>query len=83
MKKLKLQMDDLRVETFQTASGHKEKGTVFGEVWSQPFQASCNGDDTCAGTCGTACVSNQNSCEYFTCAGYVSRWDGNQFCVYC
>ncbi|SOD03025.1 hypothetical protein SAMN05216486_10745 [bacterium JGI 053] len=82
MKKLELRMEDLRVDTFQTVPTDKEKGTVFGQAWSQPLQASCNGDDTCAGTCGPACVS-LNTCDYFTCPGYVSRWDGNQFCVYC
>ena len=82
MKKLALRMEDLQVDTFQTVSVGKEKGTVFGEAWSQPFQASCNGDETCANTCGPACVS-LNTCDYFTCAGYVSRWDGEQFCVYC
>jgi hypothetical protein len=82
MKKFRLQMEDLQVETFQTASVHREKGTVFGAVWSQPQQASCNNDDTCAGTCGTACESH-NTCDYFTCAGFVSRWQNGQFCVYC
>jgi hypothetical protein len=82
MKKIKLRLDDLHVDTFQTAPTHRETGTVFGRVYSQPYQESCNGDDTCANTCGPACVS-LNTCDYFTCPGFVSRWDGEQFCIAC
>ncbi len=31
MNKLKLRLDDLQVDTFQTTPVQKEKGTVFGE----------------------------------------------------
>ena len=82
MKKIRLQLDELQVETFQTSSAQKEVGTVFGQVYSRPLQASCNGDDTCAWTCGPACVS-LNTCDYFTCPGFVSRYGDDQFCVYC
>lgn len=82
MKKHKLRMDDLQVDTFQTESLREQKGTVIGAVWSQPQYASCNGDDTCAASCGTACQSI-NTCDYFTCPGYVSRWANDAYCVYC
>lgn len=82
MKKVKLRIDDLRVDTFETTSVLDEKGTVFGEAWSQPLQASCNGMETCADTCDPACHSNQ-TCEYFTCVGFVSRYGDDQLCVIC
>ena len=66
MNKLKLHLDDLRIDSFDTTSAPREKGTVFGEqctCWTQCGQntcpgcptcdASCNG--TCAGTCGDSC----------------------------
>lgn len=82
MKKFRLQVEDLRVDTFEANSPQGPKGTIFGHVYSRPAQASCNGDDTCAYSCGPACVS-LNTCDYFTCPGFVSRYDNNQFCVYC
>lgn len=82
MKKFKLQVEELRVDTFEATSPQEPKGTIYGHVYSRPAQASCNGDDTCAYSCGPACVS-LNTCDYFTCPGFVSRYDNNQFCVYC
>jgi hypothetical protein len=81
MKTLRLRLEDLQVDTFQTASVVKERGTVFGNQWSLPEQGSCNNDETCGSTCGEACPTA--SCEYFTCAGWVSRWGRDQFCVFC
>lgn len=67
MKKLKLQLDDLRVDTFETATVRTETGTVFGEQCScntvctcpgcATCDASCNGtcNASCNGTCGASC----------------------------
>jgi hypothetical protein len=67
MQKLKLRLDDLQVDTFQTTSSQKQKGTVFGEQCTCYTQctcpgcpscyASCNGtcDATCNGTCDASC----------------------------
>lgn len=56
MHKLTLAMDDLRVESFDTTSAPKEKGTVLGEQFT--YAGSCY-DPTCAGfntcTCGESC----------------------------
>lgn len=83
MKKLRLELEDVRIESFETSSVRAEKGTVFGEQqWSRPGQASCNGDETCANTCGPVCDS-LHTCDHFTCAGFVSRWGQDAFCVYC
>ncbi len=45
MNKLKLRLNDLQVDTFQTTSAQKQKGTVFGEQ--------CTCDDTVC-TCDIA-----------------------------
>jgi hypothetical protein len=67
MNKLKLRLDDLQVDTFQTTSVKKQKGTVFGEQCTcytnctcpgcPTCYASCNGtcDASCNGTCGVSC----------------------------
>ena len=57
MIKLKLHLDDLAVESFDTCDREKEKGTVVGE------QCSCNG------TCPlTVCATCANTCDDATCA---------------
>jgi hypothetical protein len=77
MNKLKLRLDDLRVDTFQTTPVQKEKGTVFGEQCTcytnctcpgcPTCYASCNGtcDASCNGTCGVSCdASCGGTCDY-------------------
>lgn len=94
--KLKLRLEDLHVDTFDTASRSGQKGTVFGEQCTCETQCSCpgaNGDfsgeascpdascfESCAWTCGTACQSNR-TCDHFTCSGYITDWHGA--CVLC
>ena len=63
--KLKLRLDDLQVDTFQTTSAPKQKGTVFGEQCTCYTQCTCPGcpscanyatcDASCNGTCGASC----------------------------
>jgi hypothetical protein len=75
--KLKLKLDDLQVDTFQTTAAQKQKGTVFGEQCTCYTQctcpgcptcyASCNGscDASCNGTCGATCdESCYGTCDY-------------------
>jgi hypothetical protein len=58
MNKLKLHLDDLAVESFDTCGLEREKGTVVGE------QVPCS----CAGTCpATACASCAYTCDDATC----------------
>jgi hypothetical protein len=77
MRKLKLQLEDLLVDTFQTTGAPREKGTVFGEQCTCYTQctcpgcptcyASCNGscDASCNGTCGATCDASCNgTCDY-------------------
>lgn len=71
MNKLKLSMEDLSVESFDTTAMRAEKGTVVGEqqctcytVCTCPGCPTCNGtcpaDNTCADTCW-------DTCDNFTC----------------
>jgi hypothetical protein len=81
--KLKLDLDQLTVESFDTVKVAAEKGTVFGE------QCTCHTNCTCPGcpTCDhTACGQNtcQDSCAescYGTCGGENTCWQtcGGQY----
>jgi hypothetical protein len=67
MHKLKLRLDDLQVDTFQTTVVQKEKGTVFGEQCTCHTQCTCPGcptcDATCNGTCAASCNGTCNGCN--------------------
>jgi hypothetical protein len=71
--KLKLNLDDLSVDSFDTAGAQKQKGTVFGEqctCWTQCGQNTCPGCPTCDATCNATCggATCAGSC-YGTCGG--------------
>ena len=85
--KLSLNLDDLRVVTFDTTAPHKEKGTVFGEQCTCYTNCTCPGCPscvTCGPTCdtyptdGCSCVATcQYTCEY-TCddrSCVCNTWD--------
>ena len=59
MKKLILNLDDLRVDTFQTCAEDAERGTVMGE------QASIRGN-TCAPSCPYTCgiIPQTENCRF-------------------
>jgi hypothetical protein len=93
MNKLKLRLDDLRVDTFQTTPVQKEKGTVFGEQCTcytnctcpgcPTCAASCNGtcDASCNGTCGASCgASCYGSCDW-TCEDTCDYSCGGYSCA--
>ena len=67
MRKLRLQLEDLQVDTFQTTAPEKPKGTVFGEQCTCYTQCTCPGCPTCAGygTCDASC----NGTCYASCNG--------------
>ena len=72
MNKLKLRLEDLRVDTFQTTPVQKEKGTVFGEQCTCPTNCTCPGQWTCGDvTCAAqaTCVDETcaDTCDNFTC----------------
>jgi len=64
MNKLKLHLEDLQVDTFQTTSAEKPKGTVFGEQCTCYTQCTCPGCPTCYASCNGSCDASCNG----TCA---------------
>ncbi|MGD8778115.1 MAG: hypothetical protein PVH88_04050 [Ignavibacteria bacterium] len=61
MKKLKLNMEDLKIESFETSSKIKRQGTAFGHLPPTEAPTNCEGP-TCYG--GDTC---EVSCNYPTC----------------
>jgi hypothetical protein len=80
MKKLRLELDALEVESFSTLAGEKERGTVKGQRWSEEWNSNCcpqsasvpvacmclSMDDE--GTCDTTC----NPYDCYSCNGGAS-----------
>lgn len=69
MKKLTLELQDLRVESFATTSPGKARGTVFGEQCTCNTVCTCPGcatcDVSCNGTCDAACPGTPGAtCDY-------------------
>jgi hypothetical protein len=73
MSKLKLLLDDLRVDTFDTTAVRMEKGTVFGEQCTCATACTCPGYDTCGascnGTCGGFSCNASNCGDFPSCVG--------------
>ncbi|WP_420128328.1 hypothetical protein [Longimicrobium sp.] len=67
--KLKLNLEDLAVDSFDTMRPAPKKGTVFGEQCTCYTQCTCPGcptcDASCNGTCGGTCEASCNG----TCGG--------------
>jgi len=73
MHKLSLNLNELRVESFDTTPvPRKGKGTVFGEQCTCPTACTCPGCPTCA-TCAYTCYEpgNGNTCEHTCAAEYT------------
>jgi hypothetical protein len=63
MKKLTLQLDDLRIESFSTTGAPRERGTVVGEEQCTcPTACSCPGCPTCDASCNGTCDATCNGC---------------------
>jgi hypothetical protein len=83
--KLKLNLEQLTVDSFDTTATQKERGTVFGEQCTCYTQCTCPGcpscDATCPNTCAYTCDDNTclASCNG-TCGGSC---DGAWTCDYC
>jgi hypothetical protein len=67
MKKLKLQLEDLLVDTFDTTPVQRAKGTVFGEQCTCYTQCTCPGCPTCAASCNGTCAASCNGSCAATC----------------
>ena len=80
--KLKLDLETLAVDSFDTASETAENGTVFGEQCTCWTNCTCPGcpscDNTACGqnTCGQhSCAASCNgTCAGYTCAGTCDPW---------
>lgn len=73
MNKLKLQLEELRIDSFDTSPAAKSKGTVFGEqctCWTQCGQNTCPGCPTCDATCNGTCDGTCDASCNGTCGGY-------------
>jgi hypothetical protein len=82
MDKLRLHLDELSVESFDTIATAKEKGTVFGEQCTCQTRCTCYSDITCpmAGTCAATCDASCNgTCEPSCNGTCVGSCDG---CTY-
>ncbi|HEU0015104.1 MAG TPA: hypothetical protein VFQ45_15550 [Longimicrobium sp.] len=74
MNKLKLEIDDLRVESFRTVEDVRARGTVVGacDTVHDPvcaggtFDPTCEYADTCGNT-GCRCETRHDSCGLDTC----------------
>ena len=62
MRKIRLDLESLDVEAFETSTPERDRGTVQGQ-WSQPgtcdaaaYVATCQLNGTCAWTCGSRCT---------------------------
>ena len=74
MRKLKLDLEDLSVESFATTpEAQKEGGTVFGQQCTCYTQCTCPGcptcDASCNGTCGGTCAGTCDASCNGTCGG--------------
>jgi hypothetical protein len=71
--KLKLNLDQLSVDSFDTTKSAAKPGTVFGEECTCPTACTCPGCpscyDTCADTCAETCAAScAYTCDDDTCA---------------
>jgi hypothetical protein len=72
--KLKLHLEDLAVDSFDTIRPAPKGGTVFGEQCTCYTQCTCPGCPTCYescnGTCGDTCPATcAYTCDDVSCAG--------------
>jgi hypothetical protein len=89
MRKLRLDLDHLTVESFDTAPRAREKGTVMAEQCTCYTQCTCPGCPSCDATCPATCVNtcDDASCAescWGTCVPDYSCWDtcaGQYTCV--
>lgn len=65
--KLTLKLEELTVESFDTSTSEKRKGTVFGQQCTCYTVCTCPGCPTCEGTCPED-ASCADTC-WETCAG--------------
>jgi hypothetical protein len=60
MKKFKLQLDDLRIDSFSTTPAQTPQGTVYGEQCTCRTNCTCPGCPTCDASCNGTCYASCN-----------------------
>ena len=68
MKKFRLDLEDLAIDSFSTTYAKREKGTVYGEQCTCPTACTCPGCPTCDAscTCGVSCGGTCGvTCDFF------------------
>src|SRR5215218_8064679 len=83
MNKLKLNLDELSVESFDTTRRERAKGTVFGEQCTCYTQCTCPGCPTCDATCNATCAATcAYTCDDATCGGTCDcSYDTCEYCT--
>lgn len=88
MKKLKLDLDDLEVESFQTTpdTGDSQEGTVYGYISDGPgntCDAGCTNNTACP-VCTDFGCTNHTHCNQNTCHGCTAHTNcGQNTCHNC
>ena len=77
--KLTLNLDDLSVDSFDTTTTQKEKGTVFGEQCTCYTNCTCPGCPSCGNTCPATCAY---TCDDYTCANTCANTCDDYTCAY-
>lgn len=80
MHKLKLVMDDLRVESFETIAAAKEKGTVIGAECTCYSACTCPGCPTCDATCPNTCAFTCDDRTCYSCDGTCETCGATCWC---
>jgi hypothetical protein len=93
MAKLRLQLDDLVIDSFTTTYVKREKGTVYGEQCTCQTACTCPGCPTCYASCNGTCGATCNTCGAscggtcaatcdFSCGGTCDASCGGDTCDY-
>jgi hypothetical protein len=77
--KLKLELEDLAVDSFDTTTSDKPRGTVYGEQCTCPTACTCPGCPTCDGTCPQTCA---HTCDDPSCGNTCTCPETNAISCY-
>ena len=76
-RKLMLKLEDLSVDSFDTTTPQKAKGTVFGEQCTCYTNCTCPGCPTCDASCNGTCDASCNGTCDASCNGTCNCPSGN------
>jgi hypothetical protein len=72
MKKMKLNVEALAVESFDTSGDAPKRGTVFGEQCTCYTDCTCPGCNTCDESCNGTCAGQHTCGGQNTCGGQAT-----------